>query len=116
MPEKNPDVWGQIWNFIAVHLVNHNQLICGVVIAMFTSVTKSFLYGKTDTAKRVLAEAVLCGVLAGVSRPILEVSGLSIDLITPIGAMIGLAGTSAIRQLILKFINRKIDGVDNNAN
>lgn len=116
MPEKSPDVWSQIWSFIALHLANHNQLICGVIIAMFTSVTKSFLYGKTDTARRVLAEAVLCGVLAGVSRPILEVCGFNIDLITPIGAMIGLIGTSAIRQLILKFINRKIGEASNDAN
>lgn len=113
MPEKNPDIWQQIWNLLMTHFSNHNQLICGVIIAMFTSVTKSFLYGKSDTARRVAAEAVLCGVLAGVSRPILEVLGLNVDLITPIGAMIGLVGTSAIRQLILKFANKKV-GINEN--
>lgn len=113
MPEKSPDVWQQIYTWMALHLSNHNQLICGVIIAMFTSVTKSFLYGKSDTARRVAAEAVLCGVLAGVSRPILEVLGLNVDLVTPIGAMIGLVGTSAIRQLILKFANKKVGSDEN---
>lgn len=114
MPEKNLDVWQQIWGWIADHMANHNQLVCGVIIAMFTSVTKSFLYGKTDTWRRVVAEAILCGVLAGVSRPLLEISGLSVDLITPIGAAIGLAGTSVIRQSILKLVNRKVGEVNEN--
>jgi len=32
---------------------------------------------------------------------------LDIDLITPIGAALGLLGTSAIRQLILRFLKNK---------
>lgn len=115
MPEKNPDVWTQLWNFLVAFVANHNGLVCGVIIAFFTSVTKSFLYGKTDTPKRVFAEAILCSVIAGSMRPILIYLDASVDLITPIGAGIGLLGTSAIRQIILKFVNRRI-GAGSNEN
>lgn len=107
MPEKNPDIWEQIWWQVSTFLSNHNGLVCGVIIAFFTSITKSFLYGKSDTPKRVFAEAILCSVIAGSMRPILIYFDASVDLITPIGAGIGLLGTSAIRQLILKFLNSK---------
>lgn len=110
MPEKNPDVWTQIWHWFMAFMSNHNGLVCGVIIAFFTSITKSFLYGKSDTPKRVFAEAILCAVIAGSIRPILIHFNASVDLITPIGAGIGLLGTSAIRQFILKFINRKAGG------
>lgn len=49
MPEKNPDVWTQIWHWFMAFMSNHNGLVCGVIIAFFTSITKSFLYGKSDT-------------------------------------------------------------------
>lgn len=114
MPEKNPDVWTQIYSALAYHFSNHNQLICGVVIAFFTSLTKSFLYGKKDTPRRVLAEAVLCSIIAGSMQPVLIWLKLGTDMITPFGAAIGLLGTSMIRQLILKFVNRKIGADDAN--
>ncbi|AJA73047.1 phage holin, lambda family [Mannheimia haemolytica] len=110
MPEKNPDIYTQAWNYLVMFLSNHNGWICGVIIAFFTSITKSFLYGKTDTPKRVLAEAILCSVIAGSMRPILIYLNADVSLITPIGAGIGLLGTSAIRQMILKFLNKKAGG------
>lgn len=108
MPEKGPDIWTQIWWQVSEFLSNHNGWICGVIIAFLTSITKTFLYGKSDTPKRVLAEAVLCSVIAGSMRPVLIYMDANVDLITPIGAAIGLVGTSAVRQLILKFLNNKV--------
>ena len=46
-------------------------------------------------------------------RPLLTHFGLDIDLITPIGAALGLLGTSAIRQLILRFLKSKTGVVEN---
>ncbi|WP_256856085.1 phage holin, lambda family [Rodentibacter ratti] len=116
MPNNTPDVWTQIWALLVTHFSNHNQLICGVVIAFFTSLIKSFLYGKRDTPKRVIAEALLCSLIAGSIQPILLHFQLNIDWITPIGAGIGLAGTSVIRRLILTFFDRKLGGVTNDEN
>ncbi|HDL1261190.1 TPA: phage holin, lambda family [Mannheimia haemolytica] len=115
MPEKNPDIYTQAWNYFAMFVSNHSSFICAVIIAFFTSITKSFLYGKTDTPKRVFAEAILCAVIAGSLRPILIYFNADVSLITPIGAGIGLLGTSAIRQMILKFLSKKA-GVDDNVN
>lgn len=106
MPNNIPDVWTQIWAFLTLHFSNHNQMICATVLAAITSLTKSFLYGKKDTPKRVIAEAVLCSIIAGSIQPVLIHLNWSIDLITPIGVALGLVGTSIIRQTILKLINK----------
>lgn len=107
MPDKTPDVWTQIWAWLTLHFAHHNQTICGVVIAFLVSITKSFLYGKADTVRRVIAEAVLCSLIAWASQPVWIWLNLPANLITPFGAGLGLLGTSAVRQFILKFINRK---------
>lgn len=112
MPNNSPDVWTQIWAFLTLHFSNHNQVICATVIAAGTSFTKSFLYGKKDTPRRVLAEAVLCSIIAGSLQPVLNHLNLASDLMTPIGVLVGLVGTSLIRQSILRLLN-KYTGANN---
>lgn len=109
MSNNTPDVWTQIWSLLTLHFANHNQLMCGVVIAFFTSLLKSFLYGKTDAPRRVIAEAMLCSLIAGSSQPALIYFNIDTNLITPIGAGIGLVGTSAIRQAMFWLINKKME-------
>jgi hypothetical protein len=82
MPEKNPD----LWTVVVAYFVQHSSFVCGVLVAFFASLSKSFLYGKKDTARRVIVEAFLCSLIAGSIRPVLTHFGLDIDLITPIGA------------------------------
>ncbi|MBF4101657.1 phage holin family protein [Mannheimia haemolytica] len=113
MPEKNPDIYTQAWNYFAMFVSNHSSFICAVIIA-FLRLLPSFLYGKTDTPKRVFAEAILCAVIAGSLRPILIYFNVDVSNY-PDYAGIGLLGTSAIRQMILKFLNKKA-GVDDNVN
>lgn len=107
MPEKNPD----LWSVVVAYVLQHSSFVCGVLVAFFASLSKSFLYGKKDTARRVIVEAFLCSLIAGSMRPLLTHFGLDIDLITPIGA--ALLGTSAIRQLILRFLKSKTGVVEN---
>lgn len=109
MPEKNPD----LWSVVVAYVLQHSSFVCGVLVAFFASLSKSFLYGKKDTARRVIVEAFLCSLIAGSMRPLLTHFGLDIDLITPIGAALGLLGTSAIRQLILRFLKSKTGVVEN---
>ena len=109
MPEKNPD----LWSVVVAYVLQHSSFVWGVLGALFASLSKSFLYGKKDTARRVIVEAFLCSLIAGSMRPLLTHFGLDIDLITPIGAALGLLGTSAIRQLILRFLKSKTGVVDN---
>lgn len=110
MPNNNPDVWAQIWAFLTLHVSNNDKLICGVAIAFFTSITKSFLYGKTDTPRRIAAEAVLCAIISGSLHPVLVHFNLERDLLAPLGAALSLIGTSAIRQIILRIVNSKFGG------
>lgn len=106
MPNNTPDVWTQIWAMLTTHFANHNQAICATVLAAATSFTKSFLYGKKDTPRRVMAEATLCSIIAGTIQPIIAHLNWSNDLVSPIGVAIGLVGTSVIRQTVLKLINK----------
>ena len=113
MSNNTPDVWTQIWTFLTLNFSNHNQVICATVLAAGTSLTKSFLYGKKDTPRRVLAEAMLCSIIAGSMQPVLKHINWSPDLMTPIGVVVGIVGTSIIRQSILRLIN-KFTGDTNN--
>ncbi len=113
MPNNNPDVWTQIWALFSVHFANHNQMICATVIAAVVSLIKSFLYGKKDTPRRVLAEAALCSIIAGSIQPVLSHLNWSIDLMTPIGVGVGVVGTSIIRQTILRLINKFTGNINN---
>lgn len=108
MPEKTPDIWAMIYARIATHDI----VICGVLVAFFSSLFKSFLYDKKDTWRRVLVEASLCSLIVYSVNPILTHYGLPYyglphELIIPIGTAIGMFGTSLIRQIIFKYLRKK---------
>lgn len=107
MPEKNPDIYAQLWAWISAKLANHNIILCSVVIAFFVSLIKSFLYAQKDTPKRVFAEACLCSLIVFSVNPILVHSQWDNSFIIPIGTMIGMFGTSIIRQLIFRWLKRR---------
>lgn len=107
MPEKNPDVYAQIWAFFISKMPKDYSLICAVIITFFVSFLRSFLYDPKDTAKRVFAEACLCSVIVFSIDPILLYLGLGKSFIIPIGTAIGLYGTSAVRQAIFKYLKAK---------
>ncbi|MBF0785778.1 phage holin, lambda family [Muribacter muris] len=103
MPDKTPDIWAIIYARIATHDI----VICGVLVAFFSSLFKSFLYDKKDTWRRVLVEACLCSLIVYSVNPMLKHYGLPNELIIPIGTVIGMFGTSIIRQIIFKYLRKK---------
>lgn len=107
MPEKNPDVYTQIWAWISTRFANDYSLVCAVILAFFVSLFRSFLYGGKDTPKRVLAEACLCSLIVYSVDPILFYFQFDKAFLIPVGTTIGLFGTSVIRQMIFKFLKNK---------
>lgn len=103
MPEKNPDIWAWIYARIATHDI----VICGVLVAFFSSLFKSFLYDKKDTWRRVLTEASLCSLIVYSVDPVLMYYQIPHELIVPLGTIIGMFGTSLIRQIIFKILRKK---------
>lgn len=103
MPEKQIDVWAWIYTRIATHDI----VICGVLVAFFSSLLKSFLYDKKDTWRRVLTEASLCSLIVYSVNPLLQHYGLPHELIIPAGTVIGMFGTSLIRQIIFKILRKR---------
>lgn len=98
MPEKNADVYAIIWAWFVHQWNSQNHLICGVAVAVITSISQAFLNGKKDTALRVLAEAVMCGLIVGATVPLLDDVGLKgTQWVQPISIIIGYYGTSGIR-------------------
>lgn len=114
MSNNQPDVWTQIWNEVALLLSNHDKVICAAIIAFFASLLKSYLYGQTDTWKRVLAEAILCGLIAGTMRPVLVYFNLDPEWIVHVGAGVGLVGTSVIRRILLSLLEKRFGGKSEN--
>ncbi|QLB20066.1 phage holin, lambda family [Vespertiliibacter pulmonis] len=107
MPEKNPDIYAQIWAFFISKLPKDYSLTCAVVITFFVSFLRSFLYDPKDTVKRVFAEACLCSVIVYSADPALQYLGFEKPLIIPVGTVIGLFGTSAVRQAIFKYLKSR---------
>lgn len=107
MPEKNPDIYALIWAWLQSKFATHDVAICGVVVAFFVSLLKSFLHDPKDTPKRVLAEACLCSLLVYSVNPLLVYAGLDKSLLIPIGTAIGMFGTSFIRQQMFKYLKSK---------
>ena len=103
MPEKNPD----LWTVVVAYFVQHSSFVCGVLVAFLHPYRNHFFTVKKTQPEEFIVEAFLCSLIAGSIRPVLTHFGLDIDLITPIGAALGLLGTSAIRQLILRFFKKQ---------
>lgn len=109
MPQKDPSNWALVADYIQNKWAVYGALITGVAIAFFASCLNYFLWGKQDRPKKVLAEASLCSIIVYAVHPLLIYVGLNQELIIPIGTAVGLTGTSYIRQLLLKFMQRPLN-------
>lgn len=105
MPEKSPDVWAIIWNFI---MLNANT-IQGVFSAIFVSVLRIGFMRKKISVFHKLLDATLCASLAYATISAGSHFFGHSEYSQFIGTMIGFIGTEKIREFLFKFINKKVD-------
>jgi lambda family phage holin len=104
-PDKDPSVWADIW------LVLRTPIWQGAIMAVIISVLR-VLYDAKETSKlRVVLEALICGALSLSASSVIEWMAWPSSLSVGAGGAIGFIGVTAIRELIIRLISRKMDSV-----
>lgn len=104
MPEKDPSFWQSLYLSITTSPIWQGSVLAAVIAAL------RVLYDDQETRiVRVILEALLCGALALCVSSIVEMLSLPPSATVTIGGAIGFIGVTALRDNLLKIINRKID-------
>lgn len=109
MPEKNADIWGQIWAYFVSLWVNHNHYICSMMIAGVVAFSRPFLLnGKHETKTGTLADALVCSAIVWAVLPLLRALHIDADYLPIISIVIGMFGTKQIRDIGLLIARKKM--------
>ncbi|MBS7440276.1 phage holin, lambda family [Pseudomonas syringae] len=104
MPDK-PDTWARIVAAIS------NPLWQGMIMAIVVSLLRILYDAKETSKRRILFEALICGALSLVASSLIEWMAWPPSLSVAAGGTIGFLGVTAIRELVTRFIGRKVDSV-----
>lgn len=103
MPDKNPDTWAQIWIALS------NPLWQGAIMAVTVSLLRILYDAKETSKRRITFEALICGALSLVASSLIEWMSWPPSLSVAAGGTIGFLGVTAIRELVTRFLGRKVD-------
>lgn len=109
MSNNQPDFWIQFLEFLRSRWQESSAIYCAASVGFCAALLRSFLYGKKDSPRRITAESALCSLIIYSAHPIFVYFNLSTELMIPLGTAMGLFGTSMIRQLLIKYVTRKIE-------
>ncbi|MGN8278145.1 phage holin, lambda family [Pseudomonas sp. SMN5] len=102
MPDK-PDTWAKIW------LALSNPLWQGAIMAVVVSLLRVLYDAKETSKRRIFFESLICGSLSLVASSIIEWMTWPPSLSVAAGGTIGFLGVTAIRELVTRFLGRKVD-------
>jgi len=105
MPEKNPDNWAQFWMAVT------DPLWLGAIMATSISLLRVLYDAKETSLRRIIFEALICGGLSLSASSVIEWMAWPASLSIAAGGTIGFLGVTAIRELVGRFLNRKVDSV-----
>ncbi|KPC11475.1 MULTISPECIES: phage holin, lambda family [Pseudomonas syringae group] len=105
MPEKNPDLWAHVWMALS------NPLWQGAIMAIIVSLLRILYDAKETSKRRIFFEALICGSLSLVASSLIEWMTWPPSLSVAAGGTIGFLGVTAIRELVARFIGRKVDSL-----
>ncbi len=106
MPNKNPDYWTIVYEFVQPYLHGIYAFVMSFVVAAF----RICYVGKEDSPVRVFLESSLCGLLAVSSRYVFIQLEMNEDLAVAFGAIIAMFGIDKVRELSLRFVSKKVRG------
>lgn len=104
MPDKNPDSWAALWVALS------NPLWQGAIMAILISCLRILYDAKETSKRRIVFEALICGGLSLSASSVIEWMDWPANLSVAAGGAIGFLGVTAIRELVTKFIGKKVDG------
>lgn len=104
MPDK-PDTWARIYTALS------DPLWQGVIMAAVISLLRVLYDARETKPWRILLESLICGCLSLVASIVIEWMEWPPSASIVAGGAIGFLGVTAVRELILRVINRKADSV-----
>lgn len=104
MPEKNPEFWTAMLMWMTA-IANH---LYAPALSVAIAVTR-VIYGGGG-GRQMALEGVLCGLATLSLVPLLEWLGLPASMATFAGGCVGFVGVEKLRDMAVKFGERKADG------
>ncbi|WNW11855.1 phage holin, lambda family [Pseudomonas sp. DTU_2021_1001937_2_SI_NGA_ILE_001] len=102
MPEK-PDSWARIY------LALSDPLWQGVIMAVVIAFLRVLYDARETRPWRIILESLICGCLSLVASTVIEWMAWPASLSVAAGGTIGFLGVTAMREMLLRVINRKAD-------
>lgn len=104
MPDK-PDTWAKLMEALS------NPLWQGAIMAILIACLRIIYEAKESSKKRIVVEALLCGALSFPASLVIEWLEWPSSLMVVVGSTIGFIGVVTVREIIMKFIGRKVDAI-----
>jgi len=101
MPEKSPEVWAAVLAWLHAIAPSLYAFCLSVTIAVLRVV-----YGG-GTKRQMVLEGALCGFATLTLVPLLEYFGLPQSMATFVGGSVGFLGTEKLRELAVRFGEKK---------
>lgn len=114
MPEKDPNLWAAlmagcsaVWSAVVTAMGTPTGQ--GGIMALTVSFLRILWEGKETSKVRIILESLICGALSLSASSIIEWMDWPPSLSVGAGGAIGFIGVTAIRELIVRFIGKKVD-------
>ena len=104
MSDKDPSFWQTLYISLTNSSIWQGSLLSSVIATL-----RVFYDNQETKLIRVVLEALLCGALALCVSSIVEMLSLPPSATVTIGGAIGFIGVTALRDNLLKVINKKMD-------
>lgn len=100
MPHKDPSIWNSILKAISEY---------PELIAAITAIARIMYFRRVRKVTRILLEAFLCMTLTLCASSIIDYFNLPEKADIAIAVLIGFIGVETIREVLIKFLNKKAD-------
>lgn len=104
MPDR-PESWAKFWEAMS------NPLLQGAIMAILISLLRVLYDAKETSKRRIIFEALICGGLSLSASSVIAWMEWPSNLSVAAGGAIGFLGVTAIREMVTRFIGRKVDSV-----
>ena len=105
MPEKSPDIWVMVWQWILVNLSLHS--VQGATASIFMTLLRAGFMRKHKALRYTLLDAAICGCISYTTLPGVAYAFGHTEYSSAIGSVIGFIGTEKLREFLFKFLNKK---------
>jgi len=104
MPDR-PESWAKFWEAMS------NPLLQGAIMAILISLLRVLYDAKETSKRRIIFEALICGGLSLSASSVIAWMEWPSNLSVAAGGAIGFLGVTAIRELVTRFLGRKVDSL-----